>query len=102
VIKPVDIKRVQPREDHWLRLWFSDGAIKDVDMSEVIATGEVFEPIRDSDEVFAQVRVNPETGTIEWPGEVDLDPLVLYGMFEPADGTPMRRRVIREPDPATT
>jgi hypothetical protein len=97
----IHIERVEPREDHWLRLWFSNGAIKDVDMTDVISDGEVFEPIRGSDEVFAQVRVNPETGTIEWPGEVDLDPLVLYGAFEPADGKPMRRRVIREPDPAT-
>jgi hypothetical protein len=97
----IHIDRVEPRENHWLRLWFSDGAIKDVDMSDVIATGEVFEPIRESDEVFAQVRVNPETGTIEWPGEVDLDPLVLYGTFEAEGAKPMRRRVIREPDPAT-
>jgi hypothetical protein len=97
----VHIKRVEPHEGYWLRLWFSDGAIKDVHMSEVIAKGPVFEPIRDSYEVFVQVRVNERTGTIEWPGEVDLDPTVLYGTFEPASGARLRRRVIREPDPAT-
>jgi hypothetical protein len=97
----VHIERVELRGDHWLRLWFSSGAIKDVDMSEVIAFGPVFEHIRSDDAVFAQVRVNPHTRTIEWPGEVDLDPTVLYGTFEPASGAKLKRRVIREPDPAT-
>jgi hypothetical protein len=98
----IHINRVEPREDHWLRLWFSNGAITDLDMSEVIAQGEVFNTIRESREVFAQVRVNPRTRTIEWPGDVDLDPTVLYGTFEPASGARLERRVIREPDPART
>jgi hypothetical protein len=34
--------------------------------------------------IFEQVRVNPETQTVEWPGEVDLDPDVLDGRHEPA------------------
>jgi hypothetical protein len=101
VIELVHIDRVEPREGHWLRLWFSNGAIKDVDMTDVISSGGVFAPIWQDDAVFAQVRVNPETRTIEWPGDVDLDPLVLYGTFEAADGKPLPRRVIREPDPAT-
>jgi Protein of unknown function (DUF2442) len=43
----------------------------------------VFAPIRESRELFEQVRVNPETRTVEWPGEVDLDPDVLYGRMSP-------------------
>jgi hypothetical protein len=35
------------------------------------------------------VRINQETGAIEWPGHVDLDPLVLYGLDEPATGPPL-------------
>ncbi|HET9276330.1 MAG TPA: DUF2442 domain-containing protein [Gemmatimonadales bacterium] len=27
---------------------------------------------------FAQVRVDPESGTIAWPNDTDLDPDVLY------------------------
>jgi hypothetical protein len=42
--------------------------------------------------VFEQVAVNPESGTVEWPGEVDLDPEVLYGRYEPASGHPIERR----------
>jgi len=39
--------------------------------------GVGFEPLRDP-EVFAQVRVNSETGTIEWPNGADLAPEFLY------------------------
>ena len=46
--------------------------------------------------VFEQVRVNPETQTIEWPGGIDLDPDVLYGNFEPASGVRLARRTIRD------
>jgi len=37
----------------------------------------------------------PETRTIEWPGEVDLDPDVLYGNFEAASGVQIARRTVR-------
>ena len=42
-----------------------------------------------------QVHVDPETHTIAWPGEIDLDAAVLYGLYEPADGTKLQRRVIQ-------
>jgi hypothetical protein len=28
--------------------------------------------------IFAKVHVDPEAGTIVWPNEADVDPLVLY------------------------
>lgn len=37
----------------------------------------VFEPLRDP-AFFAQVRVDPEAGTLVWPNGADLDPLVLH------------------------
>lgn len=79
--------------DHWLRLWFADGAIIDVDAWPVISWGEVFEPIRRDRAVFERVEVRD--GTICWPGDVDLCPDVLYGHGEPADGTRFERRVVR-------
>jgi len=93
----IKIDAVEPLEGHWLRLTFSDGAIKDVDVGAVLSRGGVFAPIHDHREVFEQVRVNPETQTIEWPGEVDLDPEVLYGRFEPGSGVKITRRAVREP-----
>ena len=41
-------------------------------------------PLRDPD-YFAQVRVDPEAGTIVWPNGVDLDPQVLHGDYELAE-----------------
>lgn len=91
----LDITDVKILRGNWLRLWFSDGAIIDVDAEPIIATGEVFEPIRSDRTVFEAVAVNPESGTIEWPGEVDLCPDVLYGRGEPASGKRFERRVVR-------
>lgn len=59
----------------WIR--FTDGRDGVVDLGELFARGGVFEPLRDPAE-FAKVRVQREFGTIEWPGDVDLDPDGLY------------------------
>lgn len=98
----IKIDDVQPLEGHWLRVTFSDGAVKDVDLGELLAGGGVFAPIAGRREIFERVRVNQETRTIEWPGDVDLDPDVLYGTFEPASGARIRRRTVREPTGAAT
>jgi hypothetical protein len=62
--------------DYWLRLEFDDGVVRDVDLSNELH-GEVFEPLRDP-AFFAQVTVNPETGTVEWPNGADFAPEFLY------------------------
>jgi hypothetical protein len=62
--------------DFALRLGFSDGSVRDVDLSEELH-GDIFEPLR-KPEFFAKVRVNPETGTIEWPNGADLAPEFLH------------------------
>jgi Protein of unknown function (DUF2442) len=98
LIKITDVESLQ---GHRLRVIFSDGAVKDVDVGGLLEAGRVFAPIRDSRDVFERVRVNPETQTVEWPGNVDLDPDVLYGRHEPASGIRIERRTVREPRPAT-
>ena len=92
----IRIEQVEPLEGHWLRLTFSDGAVKDVDVSEILGRGGVFAPIRDDHGLFEEVAVNPDTGTVQWPGEVDLDAQVLYGRFEAQD-VHITRRTVREP-----
>jgi hypothetical protein len=92
-MNPAEITSVRVLHDHWLRLWFTDGAIIDVDMWPIISWGEVFESIRADRSVFEQVHV--DNGTVTWPGEVDLCPDVLYGNGEPASGTRFERRVVR-------
>ncbi len=92
----ITVTDVEPLAGYVIRVSFSDGAIKEIDLSEDLARARgVFVALRDPAR-FAEVRVN-ESGTIEWPGEIDLDPEVLYGLFEPASGPPMSRRTIREP-----
>jgi hypothetical protein len=68
VTELVRIADVRPLEDHWVRLRFTDGVVKDVDLGEALAGGGVFDPIYEDRRVFEQVRVNPESRTIEWPG----------------------------------
>jgi hypothetical protein len=96
----IHVTAVEPLDGYWIRATFSDGAIKEIDLTEVLSRGGVFRPIQENRDVFDQVRVNPESRTVEWPGEVDLDPEVLYGRFEPASGNRIERRTIREPTPA--
>ena len=84
-----------PLRDRWIRLRFSDGVVQEVDLAPLFADGQLFATIRDDDQIFAQVRVNEESGTVEWPREIDLDPDVLYGTCEPEVGGPLERRVIQ-------
>jgi hypothetical protein len=93
----ISVTDVEPREGYWLRLTFSDGSVKDIDLGELLARGGVFAGVRDDRHLFEQVRVKPGSRTIEWPGEVDLDPDVIYGTHEPASGIRITRRVVRAP-----
>jgi hypothetical protein len=68
-----------------LRLEFSDGLVREVDLGYLRDRGPIFEPLRDP-EFFAQVAVDAEAHTVVWPNGADLDPLVLHGDFESAGG----------------
>lgn len=50
--------------------------MREVDLSGELF-GEVFEPLRDP-EAFAQVYLNPDTGTIEWANGADFAPESLH------------------------
>lgn len=65
-----------PLPGYRLRLRFTDGAEGEVDLSKLVGRG-VFEAWRD-EHVFRQVRVDPLTRTVVWPGGLDLCPDVLY------------------------
>ncbi len=70
------VTEVRLTKDYELRVTFSDGVVKEVDLVGELH-GEIFEPLQDP-EVFKQVRVNPETNTIEWPNGADFAPEFLY------------------------
>lgn len=56
MIRPPRITDVRVLPDRWLRLWFTDGAIVDVDAKPMVAGGGVFAPIEAGDTVFERVR----------------------------------------------
>ena len=71
----VDVTAVEVVGDHRLRLTFEDGTVGDVAFEQ--REWGVFEPLADQS-FFAQVRVDPELGTIVWPKGVDMAPEPLY------------------------
>jgi len=80
-----DIVAAKALGGYRLHLRFEDGAGGVVDLAPPLSFRGVFEPLRDP-AYFAQVRVDPELGTVAWPNGADLDPDVLYGRVT---GTPI-------------
>lgn len=72
----VDVIEVEVIGEYRLRLAFEDGTVGDVAFDEREWRG-VFKPLADP-AFFAQVRVDPECGTITWPNGVDMAPEPLY------------------------
>lgn len=75
---------VEPLGDLRLRVRFSDQLVRELDFEGVL-TGGVLEPLNDP-ALFARAGVDATTGTVTWPNGVDLDPDVLHGDQEPAEG----------------
>lgn len=80
----VDITAVQVLRDRVVRLEFSDGSDRVVDLAPLL-WGPAFEDIAADDSLFDRVEVDHEIGTIAWPNGADLDPDVLHGDHQPAD-----------------
>jgi hypothetical protein len=66
-----------------VKLVFEDGLAGEVDLLEHL-WGPVFEHAR-TEEGFADVSVDPEGGTIAWPGGADLAPDTLYERVRTGD-----------------
>lgn len=77
IISLHDVCDVEVLRHYRLRLTFSDGLVGDVDLSHLGDRDGVFTPLHDP-AFFAQVRVDPEIGTVTWPNGADLAPEVLY------------------------
>jgi hypothetical protein len=79
----IRIRAADPLEAFRVRLTFSDGSQKIVDL-EPYLHGPIFGPLRADPHLFRSVRVDPELGTIVWPNGADIDPDVLYHGLTPA------------------
>ena len=74
-----DFVEVSARPQYKLFLRFEDGVAGEVDVAKISNYAGVFAPLRDELN-FAEVIVNKELGTVQWPNGADLDPDVLYAM----------------------
>jgi hypothetical protein len=80
--KLVRIEKVTCLGERRLLIEFSDGLIRELEIHRGLRG--VF-GVLDDEDVFSQVSVDASIGTVVWPGNLDLDPDVLYGAVEPGN-----------------
>ena len=73
-----------------LHLRFDNGSEQVIDL-EPLLLGPLWGALRDAG-TFAQVRVNPDTGTTEWPNGADLNPVILHDWAEVGERIIAERR----------
>ena len=79
----VRIQSVEVLEGFWVRLGFTDGTRREIDL-EPYLHGSIFESIRKDPLAFGSVRVDRRMGTVVWDNGADIDPDVLYYGLQPA------------------
>ena len=72
-----DVVEVEPRKDFTLWVRFEDGLEGVVDLSALVGRG-VFQRWADNPEEFSEAAVDPESGTVVWPGGLDVAPDRLH------------------------
>ena len=90
--RPVRVAEVEPLQGFRVRLQYTDGSCKEVDLDPFLH-GPVFQAIRENQEVFRSVKVDRRLGTICWDNGADIDPDVLYKGLAPAWMEEMRAAV---------
>lgn len=95
-MKIVRIDTVELAGPHSLRLQFSDGLRKTVDILPLLR-GPIFEPLRDP-AYFSRVLLDPVAGTVVWPNGADFAPEALHDL--PAQEDSDRRSTDQSDQPA--
>lgn len=86
------VREVEVIDRRSLRVTFTDDLVRELDLAPTLAG--VLAAL-DSDDTFAAVGVDTVTGTVCWPGGLDLDPDVLHG-DRPAASPSGAPRLIRQ------
>ena len=76
--------------DYTIHVEFDDGSHQIINF-EPILYGPMFGPLRDL-ELFKQVKLDKELGTLVWPTGADIDPTVLHDWPDHVDVIVERRR----------
>jgi hypothetical protein len=79
----ISVTDVEALEGFRLRLRFSDGSERELDL-EAELWGPVFEPLKEDPDLFRQVQLDADLGRIVWPNEADMAPEYLHGSRDPA------------------
>lgn len=74
----VDVTGVRVLARHVVELTFDDNSVRVIDLEDWLA-GPAFAPMRDDYDVFCAVKVNTQSGTIEFPNGADLSPACTSG-----------------------
>jgi hypothetical protein len=77
----IRVQSIEPLDPPMMRVHFTNGEQRDLNLAAYIASGDIFEQVRNDALFFRSAQV--EGGTITWPNGADIDPDVLY-----YDGTP--------------
>lgn len=78
----VRIRSVSPLTGYLVRLEFTDGSSREIDLAKYLQ-GPIFEAIRSDRARFLEISVDARAGTVVWPNGADIDPDVLYYDLEP-------------------
>ena len=89
--------------EYTLRLKFDDGSERMIDFAPILQ-GPRWGALKSID-LFRQVRLDAEIGTIVWPGDLDIDPTVLHDWPDHVEYIVAKRRrqaasLVQIPTPA--
>ena len=73
----IDVIEARILARHIVELTFADGERRVLDL-EPYLHGAMFEPLARDYELFRQMTVDPDAGTIVWPNGADMSPRTLY------------------------